>query len=752
MGIRAYLAAMAAVLLIPLIVLSGFGLDRLLRTERATAVRAVLETARAVSLAVDQELASAEAVLRVLAQSNYLASGDYAAFHAQATEAVTTPSASIVLLDDEGRLILDTAEVYGATPMRPHVRSAEFRAHAGRTPSTLDLARAPESGTYTVGVAVPLELPRGRHVLIKSIAIDHFSRIFAERKLPNDWIAGVFDRRFLTIARSQPPLEFVGQPGSDDIRRAASSASEGQIRHPSREGIDIYDVFTRSPRSGWLVAIGVPAASLDATARKAVAVAAFGTLVTIGLAGAIVFALGRRLGNSIGSLMGAATALGRGEALPPHVSSVREIGNVRTALESAHAALARESEARSRAEAERLQLFESEQAARQTAEQQNRAKDEFLAMLGHELRNPLSAISGAVALMKASPAPDEHGHQARDVIARQTQHLSRIVDDLLDLSRVMTGKVNLALTPLDLAQVCRHCVETMRAAGRFGTHTVSLHAEPVWIDADTTRLEQIIVNLLSNALKYTPHDGRIELHVAAEADEAILRVRDTGLGIPEHLLPHVFEVFVQGEQSLDRAKGGLGIGLALVQRLIRLHGGTVQAQSPGNGRGSVFTVRLPRRERPTEDATNRAVSSPPSPGLRVLVVDDHDDSRTMLGLLLQQNGHEAIEAVDGIDAVKVALTRRPDVAVVDIGLPGIDGYEVARRLRALPNGKQTALIALTGYGQEEDKELAFKAGFDLHLVKPLDAERLARALREVTHTRPPEGAGIDRGSSCPPSN
>jgi CheY-like chemotaxis protein/anti-sigma regulatory factor (Ser/Thr protein kinase) len=276
-----------------------------------------------------------------------------------------------------------------------------------------------------------------------------------------------------------------------------------------------------------------------------------------------------------------------------------------------------------------------------------------------------------------------------------------------------------------------------------------LHTEPVWLDADTTRLEQIIVNLLSNALKYTPHDGCIELHVAAEGDEAILRVQDTGLGIPEHLLPHVFEVFVQGEQSLDRAKGGLGIGLALVQRLIQLHGGTVQAQSPGNGRGSVFTVRLPRRAPPSDDAVAGAAPSPAPTRLRVLVVDDHDDSRTMLGLLLQQNGHEAIEAVDGIDAVQLALTRRPDVAVVDIGLPGINGYEVARRLRALPNGKQTALIALTGYGQEEDKERAFKAGFDLHLVKPLDAERMAQALFEVTRT--PNSGGMGRGPSPPPS-
>jgi signal transduction histidine kinase/ActR/RegA family two-component response regulator len=450
----------------------------------------------------------------------------------------------------------------------------------------------------------------------------------------------------------------------------------------------------------------------------------------------IVFFMGHRLSGSIGDIASAAAALGRGEPLPPYKPSIREIDDLRAALDETHSVLERETEGRTKAEVERLQLFESEQAARQLAEQQNRAKDEFLAMLGHELRNPLSAISGAVALMKAPTAQEEHRLHAREVISRQVQHLSRVVDDLLDLSRVMTGKIVLDFVPVDLAQAAANCLSAMRAAGRVGEHELKVDLHSAWVNGDATRIEQIIGNLLSNAFKYTPPEGRIELAVAAQSGEAVLTVRDTGLGIPKRLLPHVFDVFVQGDQSLERAKGGLGIGLALVQRLVVLHGGSVHAESAGDGRGSVFTVRLPLIAAPQVAEDSKTAMALGRQRLRVLVVDDHEDTRTKLRLLLEQTGHEAIEAVDGIDGVQLALSRRPDVAIVDIGLPGINGYEVARRLRQLPHSRPIALIALTGYGQDEDRRRALQVGFDRHIVKPVDAERLKLALIEVTRSQP----------------
>jgi CheY-like chemotaxis protein len=305
----------------------------------------------------------------------------------------------------------------------------------------------------------------------------------------------------------------------------------------------------------------------------------------------------------------------------------------------------------------------------------------------------------------------------------------------------MTGKIMLDFKPIELAQATAGCLNAMRASGRAGEHEMRVDLQAVWIDGDPTRFEQIVANLLSNAFKYTPPEGRIELMVAAEGDDAVLKVRDTGVGIPKRLLPHVFDVFVQGDPSLEPAKGGLGSGLALVQRLVHLHGGSVRAESAGEGRGSMFTVRIPRSAAPDALGEGGATGSPALRRLRVLVVDDHEDSRTMLRMLLEQAGHEAVEAVDGIDGVQLALSRRPDVAIIDIGLPGINGYEVARRLRALPMSGTIALIALTGYGQDEDRRRALQSGFDRHLVKPVDAERLNQALVEVTAGVSPSAPG-----------
>jgi signal transduction histidine kinase/ActR/RegA family two-component response regulator len=732
MGARAYLAAMAAAAVLPVLLVAGFVLNTLLGAERAAATRSVLESARAISLAMDQELATAETVLRVLASSAYLSKRDLPSFQQQASAAREGDGMFITLYDERGNPLIDTSAPSGASNAARADPERLRELLAGTQARVTRLHRSRDGKELTVIVDVPVNVAGERYLLSQIYTAAHFQRVLAQHQVPESWIVGVFDTDHTTIARSHRVAELVGRPGSEALRKAAADASEGQVRHTSREGIDIYDVFTRSPRSGWLIAIGVPAEALDAVAERAVGTAALGTLAALMAAAIIAFVLGHRLSNSIGDVAAAASALGRGEPLPPYQPSLREIDALRASLEGTHALLERETEGRARAEAERLQLFESEQAARQLAEQQNRAKDEFLAMLGHELRNPLSAISGAVALMKAPSAQEEHHIHAREVISRQIHHLSRVVDDLLDLSRVMTGKINLDFMPVDLAEAVRNCLSNMRAAGRVGEHEIKVELQPVWINGDPTRLEQITGNLLSNAFKYTPPEGRVEIEVAADGDDAVFRVRDTGLGIPKRLLPHVFDVFVQGDQSLERAKGGLGIGLALVQRLVHLHGGTVQAQSAGDGRGSTFTVRLPGIHPPDADNAAAAASTPVRRRLRVLVVDDHEDSRTMLRLLLEQTGHEAVEAVDGIDGVQLALSRRPDVAIIDIGLPGINGYEVARRLRALPMSGTIALIALTGYGQDEDRRRALQSGFDRHLVKPVDAERLTQALMEVT--------------------
>jgi len=369
----------------------------------------------------------------------------------------------------------------------------------------------------------------------------------------------------------------------------------------------------------------------------------------------------------------------------------------------------------------------------------NRAKDEFLAMLGHELRNPLGAISSAVRLLDQFKGPNEAIGRACDVILRQSAHLGRLVDDLLDVGRVVTGKILLDRAAVDLAEVARRTVGTFTAAGKTQAHRLSVETVPVWVYADSVRFEQVIANLLTNALKYTPVGGAIRVTVGPEGAHAHLQVEDTGIGIAPGLLPHIFDLFVQGERGLDRAQGGLGIGLTLVQRLVELHDGAVEAHSAGPGHGSRFTVRLAAVPAPTSAASAKPTSTIATPR-RVLVIEDNEDSRDMLRQLLENAGHEVHDAGDGPQGVDAALRLEPDVALIDVGLPELDGYEVARRIRS-GTRRDMLLVALTGYGLAEDRERALAAGFDLHLVKPIDFDKLFDVLATRSHSSGPGRRG-----------
>jgi PAS domain S-box-containing protein len=367
--------------------------------------------------------------------------------------------------------------------------------------------------------------------------------------------------------------------------------------------------------------------------------------------------------------------------------------------------------------------------AEESLQAADRAKDEFLAMLGHELRNPLGALASAARLLDREGRTPEMAARARDVIGRQLDHLTRLVDDLLDVSRLTTAKVRLSRRPLDLSHAARGAVETLRARGALDRHQLSFEGPPAWVDADETRIEQIVANLVGNATKFTPPGGTITVTVGRDDLDAVLQVKDTGIGISAEVLPRIFDLFVQGERTLDRAQGGLGIGLTLVRRLVELHGGTVQASSEGPGTGSVFTVRLPAVHPPAEHAAARSAGrAPECQPRRVLIVEDNDDAREMLRVLLTHDGHEVHEALDGPGGLQAALTLQPDIALVDVGLPGLDGYALARSLRAHPNGQRVLLVALTGYGQPEDRRRGEEAGFDAHVVKPVDPGQLARLL------------------------
>jgi signal transduction histidine kinase len=369
-----------------------------------------------------------------------------------------------------------------------------------------------------------------------------------------------------------------------------------------------------------------------------------------------------------------------------------------------------------------------EMEERQAAEAKSHAKDEFLAMLGHELRNPLSAISSAASLIGLAGAGPESVARAKQIIQRQSQHLSRIVDDLLDLSRAMSGKILLDRQTLDLSALVSACLDTFKATGRTANYLLKVDLEAAWVDGDPTRLEQIATNLIDNALKYTPPGGTIDIAVADSEDEIVLEVRDTGVGIAADLLPHVFDVFVQGSITLDRAQGGLGIGLALVRRLVELHGGTVAAHSEGASAGSSFAIRLPRAA-PAPVLPKAAPAALPSQRKpAILLIEDNDDGREMMATMLGAYGYPVRHAADGVQGVQMALSFLPDVALVDIGLPGIDGYEVARRLRQGDTTRHIKLIALTGYGLADDQRRVLEAGFDKHLVKPVEIAHLLDAI------------------------
>ncbi|WP_437780852.1 hybrid sensor histidine kinase/response regulator [Sorangium sp. So ce1097] len=374
---------------------------------------------------------------------------------------------------------------------------------------------------------------------------------------------------------------------------------------------------------------------------------------------------------------------------------------------------------------ERKRLEQIESSARQM--------EEFVAMLAHELRNPLASISNATSVLRPEGEASPEVAWAAGVMERQVGQLVRLVDDLLDVSRITRGKITLECKRVDLNDVVKRAVEASRAwiDAREQALKVEVPAEPLLVDGDLARLTQVVTNLLHNAAKYTPARGAIRVALEADGANATLRVRDNGVGIPPRLLPHVFDLFTQGDRSLDRAEGGLGIGLTIVRRLIDLHGGTVEALSEGPGRGSEFIVQLPRSARPVAPPARGAPAAQAGERLRVLVVDDNQDSAESMAMLLQRMGHEAHAVFDGPSAIELATRLKPELVLLDIGMPGMTGHDVARTLRRTPGLEGLSLFAMTGYGQESARRATKEAGFDEHLVKPISVDVLRQHVADI---------------------
>jgi signal transduction histidine kinase/DNA-binding response OmpR family regulator len=741
MRLRWHLVILLLAAVIPLLLFTAFVARQHLHDQRDVLDRGMLDATRALSLAIDGEVKASWAVLDTLAGSAFLDRRDLAAFHQLCERSMSgRTSAWIVLFDRTGQQVVNSTRPFGAplpnafTGTRP---PSSDPAHptlplggadpvrrvfetGGRVVS--DLFVALDSRRPTIAVAVPV-IRDGvvRYALEMSIDPEVFTRLLLAQRPSVAAVETIVDGRGFILARTRDAAAVVGRPLAPVLASQIATTEEGSGTGRTLEGLSVYHTFSRSPVTRWTTSVAVPRAVVRGAMDRSVTLMLGGGAIVLllGLGAALV--LGKRISTPISTLAAAAEDIARGQRVVLNASGVREVRELRDALITAGEA-AREA----RLEHERRLVAETRREEAQTA---NQAKDQFLAMLGHELRNPLGAIASAASLLRAPGAGPELTARARAVIDRQIQHLSRLVDDLLDVSRVTSGKIVLEIRPLDLAELVTSTVTMWRSSGRLERHQVSVEVSPVWIDGDRTRVEQVIGNLLTNALKYTPTGGAVTISVGPEGAHAVLRVRDTGIGIAPATLPHIFDLFMQGETGLDRARGGLGIGLTLVRRLIELQGGTVTAESEGDGRGSTFTVRLPAINAPP--VAPEVPRRPPEPAtavrLRILVVEDSDDAREMLRAALALRGHEVIEARDGPSAVEMVERIAPDVALIDVGLPGFDGYEVARRVRGLGR-RVIRLIAITGYGRPEDRARAQAAGFDAHLVKPVDQLSLTAVL------------------------
>lgn len=728
MRIRFHLLLLTAVVLVPVLLAATVAVTKVRESEREAGLRGLRETVRATSLLVDGEIQRSLGTLGAIAQSSHLQTGDFAALYGQASAVDRKPDMWTVVLDDTGSQRINTSVPFGTPPPPPVAPEGVKKALQTQGPVVSDLLVGPLTGKRGTTVYLPAKAsPIGTFVVAQAISVDHWRKIAIRPQGQSDWIVAVIDRTGKFIWRSHRTNEFVGRNARPELVAAAAASQDGLIRHSTLEGIDSYDAFTHSTLTGWTIAVAAPVPTIEASATQAV------LWLTAGVAAALASALlgatllGRVLLNAIGTASHAARSLGRGEQPESPRTRVTEVNALNRAMGDAARLLAQEQETRRAVEQQREQLLENERLARQAAQEANLAKDKFLALLGHELRNPMAAIAGATDVLARSRADAGIQDRFLGVIQRQNHHMGRIVDDLLEVSRMLSGKIELNAHALDLAGCVRSCVEALQVTIRGSEHRWRVQAQEVWVQGDPVRLEQIVNNLAVNAMHFSPPDGEIAVVVRADADHAVVEVSDEGPGISPELLAHIFEPFVQGPPPPGRPSSGLGIGLSLVKQLVSLHGGEITVRRGNNGVGSTFCVMLPRISRPTlQDAISPA--APSTSGCRVLLVDDNADAREATARLMRSIGYAVTEAGDGNSALSSALSQVPDVIVMDLGLPNKSGYIVAAELKGMPSLRHVPLIALSGYGQPGDRVASSAAGFAEHLVKPVAIEALARAI------------------------
>lgn len=719
------------------------------RDERQTFERGMQAVVVGIKSAIDAELRATVVALRTLAESQALIDGDLQQFHGIAARVsnLNRDWVTVILAGVDGVSRVNAIHAYGAEPLRVEETASFEAVLRTRQPTIGSLSSGPLGKRMAFPVRVPV-LRNGQLAYVLTAVVDPqaIARIVREQGMPADWVASVVDLRLSQVARLHQGQVNVGVSVAPAFHAALTSgATEGAYRGETLEGTPSYVTWRRSAFSGWAVGIGVPATSVEAGAWRALAIGLLGVGVSLALALVLARLLARRISEPVALLAAQARALRRDNsrtslphanpavlslpATDPGAASNEEEPSDHNAVGPAGLDI-REMREMHEALTDAAEAMHALGRARANAESANRAKDEFLAMLGHELRNPLSAITAAAHVLRKRPDGPAATH-ARNVLQRQTAHLTKLVDDLLDASRVSQGKIELERQALDLAALAQRVAT--QVVDSSPKHRLILRLEAAWVSGDDTRLEQIVTNLVSNAVRYSPDGGPIELVVTRSIDGVVLSVRDEGVGMASELLPRVFDLFVQGARGVARSQGGLGIGLTLAHRLAELHGGRLEACSAGEGQGSTFTLTLPAVEPPMADETQALPASRlAGRQLGILLVDDNDDGRGMLREVLEVAGHQVTEAMDGQQALDLAATGAFDVALIDIGLPGIDGLEVARRLRGMgPPLSLTLLVAITGYGSPEDHARSSEVGFDLHVVKPIDGVDLLNQIQDL---------------------
>jgi len=714
------------------VIFAGIVVSQLVGEQRAATERRLIQTARTQTAALEREMAATVRILQALAQSEPLDLGDLSAFHAEARRVQQSQPAwyNIILFAPDSLELVSVVRPAGQ-PLRRVTDSDSFErvVRAGQ-PAVGSLVRGPMNGPLGVPIRVPVTRGGQLHGVLTAVVTPERFRdaLFRDLHAPNEWARTVLDARGTIVASSRTPDLVVGRAAAESLLAHTRSGSEGVYRDTMTDGRRVYVAFSRSETSGWTAALAIPVDALDGTPRRsAMALAAIGLLAfVISAAGAVV--LSRRLTNDIAAAADAAEALADGSGpgiVPSIVTEVRRLDH----------SLSRSASLLDQRERERDEHVAQAEAARREAEAATRTKDQFLAMLGHELRNPLAPIVTALQLLKLR---GEHWSRELAIIERQVTHLTRLVDDLLDISRITRGKVELNTRPIEVHSVITRAAEMTSSLLEQRQHRLSLDvpAAGLVVNGDLDRLAQVFANLLSNAAKYTPQGGHIDVRARRDGDDVVLEVADDGQGLPRELVPHIFDLFVQGPRTSDRREGGLGLGLTVVRSLVALHHGRVQAASDGPGRGSTFTVRLPAAIAAGEPVAPTA--APPLAAVkprRLLVVDDNADAAETLAAMLRERQHTVRIAHDGPTALAAVDEFTPDVAVLDIGLPVMDGHEVAARLSEKMGAAVPAFIALTGYGQAHDRARSRAAGFRDHFVKPVDIDALLRAIDRAADER-----------------